>query len=138
MSKTDWLTAEDLKKSMKDGIADARDTFVFGVDNPRRDTIAAAIEAIKTGIWEKNFKERVAKWERKLQLISLEDWKKATIAAASMYASRAADIGTRKWQEYYTNAKKIIEDAVEKYLKSKKEKADLIEFWKDMQKLRDI
>ncbi|QTW05498.1 hypothetical protein [uncultured archaeal virus] len=138
MTKSDWMTATEIENALKTGIKNAKNAFENGIDNCRRDPIKTAIAAITSGKWEKNFKDSSEKWEKNLSKISLEDWKKATIAGASRYADNAADIGSEEWGKYYTSAKSTIEAASSELIASKQEKADFIKFYEAMSKLKNI
>ena len=138
MAKCDWMTETDVKDAMVRGINNASAAHTFGVNYPRQDPIQSAISAIQKGIWEKNFKDSIGKWEKKLAMVTIEEWKAATTAAASMYAEKASTIGAEEWGKYYDKAKSVIESAATEYVKSDKKKENMIKFWTDMQKLKNL
>jgi len=138
MVKIDWLTETDIKENMKNGIKNAKSAHEYGINNPRRNPIEAAVEAIKSGIWEKNFKAAVDDWVKELGKLTLEDWKKVSISAAVMYADKASSIGAENWGKYYEKAKSVIETAAAELVKSPQGKEDFIKFYEAMGKLSDI
>lgn len=138
MAKIDWMGVEDIKKAEKDGVTGAEEAFKRGIDNPRRNPIEAAVAAINKGIWEKNFREGVAKWVKKMQSITIEQWRAAALAAASTYADRAGGVGSEHWGAYYENGKSTIEAATAKFLASSKGKSDMQTFWADLHKLKEV
>ncbi len=138
MAKCDWMTPADLAAAYKEGINNCGDAFNEGINNPRQNPIEAAIAAINAGIWERETKANVDKWAKKLSAITLEQWKAAAAAAAATYAERAATVGSAEYEKYYAKAKPVIEAAVAKFLKSQKTNNDILEFWKDLQKLREL
>ncbi|DAZ85542.1 TPA_asm: hypothetical protein [Altiarchaeum virus] len=138
MVKSTWQTTEDVKQNMKNGINNASASFNFGVQNPRRNPIMSAIEAIKNGIWSKNFKASIGKWEKNLSAISLEQWKTVTKESASRYAEKAATIGAGNYEIYYAKAESIIAAASAEFTKSQKTKEDTIKFWEAMSQLKNV
>ncbi len=138
MTKIDWKTEDDIRQAMKKGISDSKEAYEFGIRNPRQDPITAAIAAIKSGKWAKNFKNSVDLWAKNIARISLEDWKKATINSSQQYEDMCRGIGKENWKEYYVKAAPIISQASEKFITSKKEESDYITFYTEMSKLHEI
>jgi len=138
MGKVHWKTEEQIKESMKNGISNAQAAFEEGVNNPRRDMLSAALQAIQGGEWEKGIKNGFESWVKNTGTITLEQWKNFATKAASRYADNTAGIGAENWGAYYDAAKTNIETYSNTFLNSKQTKEDRIIFWTNMQKLREI
>lgn len=138
MVKVEYITEADIKESMKKGINGAKEAFEFGVSNPRRNPIEAAIAAINAGIWERNFRTGIDLWVKNLGKVTLEQWKSAAAKSSAIYADRAREIGAKNWEEYYTKAKTTIETAASELVKSPQSKEDFIKFYTAMSKLSEI
>lgn len=134
MVKAEYITPIELGEKVKTRISDARKSFEDGVRNPRRDPIQAAIDAINSGKWEKNFKAGIAKWVKNLSAVTLEDWKALSKASASFWAENAAGVGAERWGEWYTKAQPIIDGASKKMIGTNMTKEDWMAFFAEMQK----
>lgn len=138
MAKCNWLNEGDVRDAYINGIQNAEAAFDDGIDNPRRNPIEAAVAAINAGIWKKNFQNGVDKWANALRNVSLDQWKKAALAAAATYADRASTVGVDHWGSYYTKAESTIKAASQELVNSKQDRDAWIQFFKKMGALKEI
>ena len=138
MSKIDWMTPSDIKASYIRGMQNCQATFNHGVDNPRQNPLLSAIQAIQAGAWKAGVNAGFPTWKSKLGSLSLSDWIAACAAAASLYETRAKDVGSVNWEKFYSDIQPALASAVSNYLKSDKGEAATIQMWTDIKNWRSF
>jgi hypothetical protein len=137
MAKINWMTAQDLKESMKNGLSNMHDAFVTGVQNPRRIAAEAAIEKIKDGTWRRNFLASIDKWAINLGKVTLEQWKKFTNDAADFWQNQCTKYGAANWAAFERQALPGINAAGEKLAASAQTEADFKAYWAEVRKISE-
>jgi hypothetical protein len=119
MVKAKWMTVQDMKNAVLDGVKNMTEAATYGINNPRREAMAEAIKKVQDGTWKKNFLASIEKWFKNVQ-IPLDQWKKLCNDMASFYESNARSYGADNWEAFEEQMMPKMDGIVQTFLDSDK------------------
>jgi len=114
-------TGEIKVKSVEDALAKylkrtevARDDYVKGIQNPKRDPTKAAISMRSTLEAKMASKATWDKWQEKLESVGFKGWQEGALKKGADRYLPGVRMGAKYWKQFYTQFKPHLEEGLRK------------------------